>query len=202
LQELSKSVKEATRLRNKETAGNAAVVKDSAESIEALNGAITVLTDYYGAEAPAFIQVSAKKQGDTAAVIIEILQTAQEDFEKLKQETESAESKAADKYEKDMQASEVSKAKKAAQKEGKQNEKGTVKLQISQIQEDLVDAEKALGAAQDFLKGVMEACANKAMSYEERQQRRASEIEGLKQALEILSPEAEFMQTGKFLAKN
>lgn len=202
LRELAASVKEATKLRNKETAENASVIKDSAESIEALNGAVTVLSDYYGTEAPAFIQVSQKKQGDTAAVIISILQTAQEDFEKIKQETEAAESKAADKYAKDMQAAEVSKAKKTAQLEGKQNEKATVKNQISQIADDLADAEKALQAAQDFLKGVMEACANKAMSYEERQQRRAAEIEGLKQALEILSPEAEFLQTSaKFMGK-
>jgi hypothetical protein len=202
LQELAASVKEATKLRNEEAASNAAVIKDSAESIEALNGAVTVLSDYYGTEAPAFIQVSAKKQGDTAAVIIEILQTAQEDFEKLKQETEAAESKAANKYDKDMQAAEVSKAKKTASMEGKQNEKGSVKVQITQISEDLADAEKALQAAQDFLKGVMEACANKAMSFEERQQRRAAEIEGLKQALEILSPDAEFIQTSaKFLGK-
>jgi len=197
LKELGASVKEATKLRNKEAAENAAVIKDSAESIEALNGAVTVLSDYYGTDAPAFIQVSQKKQGDTATVIIEILQTAQEDFEKLKQETEAAESKAADKYDKDMQAAEVAKAKKTAQMEGKQNEKATVKNQMAQIADDLADAEKALQAAQDFLKGVMEACANKAMSYEERQQRRAAEIEGLKQALEILSPDAEFLQVNK-----
>jgi vacuolar-type H+-ATPase subunit I/STV1 len=202
LRELAASVKEATKLRNEEAASNAAVIKDSAESIEALNGAVTVLSDYYGTEAPAFIQVSEKKQGDTAAVIISILQTAQEDFEKLKQETEAAESKAANKYDKDMQAAEVSKAKKTAQMEGKQNEKSSVKEQLTQISDDLADAEKALQAAQDFLKGVMEACANKAMSFEERQQRRAAEIEGLKQALEILSPDAEFLQTStKFLGK-
>jgi len=201
LKELASSVKEATKMRNEEAATNAATIKDSAESIEALNGAITVLTDFYGADqAPAFIQV--KKQGDTAAVIIEILQTAQEDFEKLKQETEAAESKSNDKYEKDMQAAEVSKAKKTASKEGKQSEKATVKKSIATISEDLGDAEKALAASQDFLKGVMEACANKAMSFEERQQRRAAEIAGLKEALEILSPEAEFVQTGKFMAKN
>jgi hypothetical protein len=201
LSELEESVREATNMRNKQATDNAAVVKDAAESIEALNGAISVLSDFYGAEAPTFIQVSAKKEGDTAAVILEILQTAQEDFEKLKQETEAAESKAKDKYEKDMQAAEVSKAKKTAQKEGKQNQKATVKSQIAQISEDLGDSEKALQAAQDFLKGVMEACANKAMSYEERQAKRAAEIAGLKEALEILSPDAEFLQTGKFLEK-
>merc|ERR1719401_1179523 len=101
-----------------------------------------------------------------------------------------------------MQAAEIAKAKKTAQMEGKANEKSSVKSQAAQIAEDLGDAEKALDAAQEFLKGVMEACANKAMSYEERQARRAAEIEGLKQALEILSPEEEaFVQTGKFLAQ-
>lgn len=201
LKSLAASVKEATSMRAEEEKANTAVIKDAAESIEALNGAITTLTEFYGSAAPSFLQTG--KQGDTAAVIIEILQTAQEDFEKLKQETENAESKAADSYDKDMQAAEVAKAKKSAQLEGKTNEKSAVKAQASQISDDLADAEKALEAAQEFLKGVTEACANKAMSFEERQAKREAEIEGLKQALEILSPEdAELLQTSKFLGKN
>jgi len=101
-----------------------------------------------------------------------ILQTAQEDFEKLKQDTEAAEASAQSKYEKDMQAADVSKAKKTAMVEAKTAERSTVKVMISQISEDLANATKAYDAAKDFLKGVMEACANKAMSFEERQARR------------------------------
>jgi hypothetical protein len=200
LKDLGISVKAATQFRTKEKTDNEAVIRDSADSVEALSSAISVLTDFYGT--PALLQTGAKKQGDSAAVILDILQTAQEDFEKLKQDTEASESSSASKFEKDMQAAEVSKAKKTAMVDGKTKEKATVKVMISQISEDLADATKAYDAAKDFLKGVMEACANKAMSYEERQARRESEIAGLKDALEILSPEAEFLQTRSFLARN
>lgn len=72
-----------------------------------------------------------------------------------------------------------------------------MKVQQSQIVEDLAEATKALDAANAFLKGVKEQCANKAMSYEERQKRRADEIKGLQEALTILSAdEGEFLQTG------
>merc|ERR1719277_1700622 len=131
-----------------------------------------------------------------------MLQTAQEDFEKLKQETEASEAAAQQKYDREMQDAEVAKTKKTALVEGKSNEKAAVNVQLTQISEDLVDADKALTAASDFLKGVKEACANKAMSFEERQQRREAEIAGLREALEILSSDESFLQTkNEFLAK-
>jgi hypothetical protein len=200
LQELAASLKEATAFRAKEKKENDAVVKDSAESIEALSGAIKTLTDFYGADETALVQVGQPKS-DSANVIIEMLQTAQEDFEKLKQETEAAEANAVDTFEKLVQEGDVTKAKKNAMVEGKTNEIASVKVQLSQISEDLTDAEKALTAASDFLKGVKEACANKAMSFEERQKRRGAEIAGLREALEILSADESFLQTDKFMAK-
>lgn len=199
LQELAASLKEATDMRNKSRADNEATIQNSAESIEALSGAIKTLTDFYGAET-AFVQTGQPKS-DSANVIIEILQTAQEDFEKLKQETEASEAEAQDSYEKLVQDGDVTKAKKQALVDGKTNEISSVKVQLSQIGEDLVDAEKALTAANDFLKSVKEACANKAMSFEERQKRRGAEIAGLHEALEILSADESFLQTTGFLAR-
>jgi len=201
LSDLANSVKAATELRNKEKTDNGLVIKDAAESIEALTKAIEVLSKFYGASAALIQTKSGQPQTDTANLIMEILATSQEDFEKLKQTTEAAESEAADKYATEMQEAEVTKAKKTAEMEGKTKEKATVKVQISQISEDLGEASKALEAASSFLKGVKEQCANKAMSYEERKKRREAEIKGLQEALEILSPdEGEFLQTG-FMSK-
>ncbi|CAD7922787.1 unnamed protein product [Amoebophrya sp. A120] len=191
LAELAADVKERTAIRGKEKKENDAVIKDSAESVEAINGAITALSEFYG-KSTSFLQ---QPQTDAANTIISILETAQEDFEKLKQETEAAESDAVEKYEKFMQESQVAKATKEAEVKGKTQEKAGVKESIGMMSEDLTEANKALQAATDFLKGVMEACANKAMSYEERQKRREAEIAGLKDALEILSSDEEsFLQ--------
>lgn len=199
LRELASSVAEANRLRNVEKADNDATVKDAAESISALSEAIKTLSEFYGAEA----SDSASRKNDSASAIIEILQTAQEDFEKLKADTEYTEENSENAHDKFIQSSTVSKTKKDALVQGKSGEAGAVKVQLSQISDDLTDAEKALQAANDFLKGVKEACANKAMSFEERQQRRAAEIEGLHEAMAILSPDGgeSFIQTS-FMAKH
>lgn len=200
LSDLQKSMKEATEMRNKEKADNEFTIRDSAESIEALTKAIEVLSKFYGTSA--FIQTK-QPQTETASVIMEILATSQEDFEKLKQTTEAAEADAADKFEKMSQDAEVTKAKKTAEMNGKVKEKAGVKVMMSQITEDLGEASKALEAASSFLKGVKEACANKAMSYEERKKRRENEIKGLEEALTILSPdESEFLQVGFMSKKN
>lgn len=198
---LSEDMREATQMRNKQRKDNEFTIKDSGESIEALTKAIEVLSKFYGGGA-AFVQTG-QPQTDTANVIMEILATSQEDFEKLKQTTEAAEADAQDKFEKMKQQAEVTKAKKTAEMDGKSKEKAGVKVMISQITEDLGEASKALEAASSFLKGVKEQCANKAMSYEERKKRREAEIKGLEEALQILSPdESEFLQLGFMSKKN
>jgi len=199
LAELAAEVKERTAMRSTEKSENEAVIKDSAESVEALNGAITVLNEFYG-KTTSFLQ---QPQTDAASTIISVLETAQEDFEKLKQETEAAESDAAAKFDKFKQESTLTKSTKGAEVKGKTQEKAGVQENIGMLGEDLEEAGKALTAASDFLRGVMEACANKAMSYEERKKRREDEIAGLKDALEILSSDEEsFLQVSakKFLA--
>jgi len=184
-----------TKIRNEEKTENTATIKDAEESIEAINGAIGVLQEFYGTAA--LLQTSSKQpQSDTANVIIEYLQTAQEDFEKIRQETETAEKEGTMNYERDMQAAKVSLAKKKALIDGKTQERAGLKVMVGQITEDLANATKAWEAATEYLKNKKEECANKAMSYEERKRRREEEIAGLQEALEILSSEESFVQLG------
>lgn len=175
-----------TKIRNQENTDNTATIKDAEESIEAINTAIGVLQEFYGTAA--LLQESAKQpQGESAGIIIEYLQTAQEDFEKIRQETETAERSGKDDYEKDMQAAKVSLTKKKALIEGKTQERAGLKVAIGQISDDLANATKAWEAATSYLKNKKEECSNKAMSYEERKRKREEEIAGLQEALEILS---------------
>lgn len=178
-----------TKLRNQDNTDNSATIKDAKESIEAINTAIGVLQEFYGTAA--FLQAQSKQpQGETATVIIEYLQTAQEDFEKILQTTETAEKTGKDGYEKDMQAGKVTLAKKNALIDGKTQERAGLKVMIGQVSEDLANATKAWEAATEYLKNKKEECSNKAMSYEERKRRREEEIAGLQEALEILSSDA------------
>lgn len=174
-----------TKIRANEKADHTATIKDAEESIEALNGAIQVLSDFYGAS----LLQTGQPQSDTGNTIISYLQTAQEDYEKIRQETEAAEKAGVTDYEKDMQAAKVALAKKNALIDAKSQERSGLKVMIAQIDDDLAAASKAYDAATEYLKNKQAECANKAMSYEERKQKREEEIKGLQEALEILSSE-------------
>lgn len=196
LQDQAQKFAEATQLRAKQKADNEAVIKDSAESVEAINAAIGVLSEVYGKTS--FLQ---QPKSEAGGVIIEILQTSQEDFEKIRQETEALEKELAGDYAQEKQAIQVSKAKKQAMVQGKTQEQGSLKVQLNQIGEDLAEANKALDASVTFLKTRKDECSSKAMSYEERKKKREEEIAGLNQALEILSADSEsFLQVG-FMAR-
>lgn len=194
IQELSDSVRllkasqgQWTKDRNASRAENSASLKEAKASIEALNAAIGILSEFYGSSGSALIQTRTGKLSDKGDAIIQILETAQSDFEKIRQTTETSEKDAQAMYEKDMQDSEVSLAKSNAMIEGKTSEVASIKVQLGQLDEDLANAQKGFEAAGKYLAAVQEACANKPMSFEERQSKRKSEIEGLKTALEILS---------------
>jgi len=186
IKNLGTTMRAMTVTRTEEKKDNAAVTKDAEEAIEAINGAVTTLTEFYGGAS--LLQVG-QPQTDAAGPIIAVLQQAQTDYEKIRQETEAAESAAQSDYEKDMQDSKVSLAKKKALVDGKTAEKATLKVMTSQLDDDLGNAQKAYEAAVGFLTNKKEECANKAMSYEERKKRREEEISGLQEALEILSSE-------------
>lgn len=185
IKDLGVQMRAWTKMRAEEKKENSAVIKDAEKAIEAINGAVTTLTEFYGT-ATSFLQ---QPQSDVASTIIAVLQQAQEDYQKIRQETESAEEAAQTDYDKDMQDGKVSLAKKKALVDGKSAEKATLKVMIAQIDDDLANATKAWEAATGFLKNKKEECANKAMSYEERKKRREEEIAGLQEALEILSSE-------------
>lgn len=199
-----------TKERTASKAENESAIKEAEESVEALNSAIGTLKDFY-AGAASLLQNSAKgklhlqkshaflaekiatsvKQPkmDKADAIIQMLITAQSDFEKIRQETEAAERDSQKSFETQQQDAEVSLAKKNALIEGKTKERAAFKLQKLQIDEDLEAATEAFVAAGEYLKSRQESCANKVMTFEERQAARTQEIEGLRTALNILSGE-------------
>lgn len=179
-----------TSERNAEAQEYEVVVKDTTESIEALSAAIEKLNEFYGSsDSTAFLQSS--KLSDKGSTIISILETAQSDFEKLLHTTKSNEAEAIRTFEQRSQDAEVTLAKTKAMIEGKQSQLAASKQLIETLSGDLDNAQKAYEAASEFLAGVMETCAVKPMSFEEKQAKRLADIDGLKQALEILSGDAE-----------
>merc|ERR1719159_543261 len=123
--EIDKAVAEATSLRTTEHEEFEKVAKDYKDSATAVAQAIEVLQNFYNGAS--FVQLkmqtSSKSKskmrnmdsgnGDAAAVIIGVLETAQEDFTNLLAETEAAESESQAAYDKLMTENKVAKATKS-----------------------------------------------------------------------------------------
>lgn len=197
--EIDKATAEATKIRTAENADNVAAMKDFKDSADAVISAIGVLKEFY--EGGAFIQLSSRTMsmskarahmkfggsGDAAAGIMSILEVAEEDFTRLYAETDTAENEAADAFEKLMTENKVSKATKQAELKGKLSEIKALATQLEQAKEDQSSTSEELDAVLAYIDKLKPQCETKAMSYEEKTAKRNAEIEGLKEALSILS---------------
>jgi len=199
ISEIDKATAEATAIRTKENTENSAAMKDFKDSADAVISAIGVLKSFY--EGGAFIQLSSRTHlkskarahmkvqgnGDAASGIMSILEVAEEDFTRLYAETETSENEAADAFEKLMTENKISKATKQAELKGKGSEIKGLSVQLEQSKEDQASTFEELDAVNAYIDKLKPQCETKAMSYEEKVAKRNAEIEGLKEALSILS---------------
>jgi chromosome segregation ATPase len=187
MQKLDEAVKESTKLRN-EAANEWA--EESAEykaGQEACAAAIKVLNNYYGSKKDAFIQTRDHLKGPSG--IIGLLEVAESDFSKSLAEGQAAEDALIAEYEKYLEDSKVSRATMIQDQKNKNAEKSRLDALIAELSEDVEDSQKDLDAVLEYLDKIKTSCETKTPTHEERQARRAKEIEGLQNALGILSGE-------------
>merc|ERR1719380_190274 len=81
----------------------------------------------------------------------------------------------------------IAKASKMAEAKAKQSEVKSVTSSLEMSKEDQASTSKELDAVLAYIDKLKPECETKAMSYEEKKAAREAEIEGLKEALNILS---------------
>jgi len=186
--EIDKSQTEATKLRGEEKAAYDVASKDFRDSAEAVARAIAVLKNYY--EGAALVQVARPKfgsaKGDAGGSIISILEMAQEDFTTLLAEAEETEDVAVESYEKLTQENAVARASKEAEAKAAASELKSLKVTIENSKEDKASTTAELDAIIAYIEKLKPQCESKVMSYAERKAAREAEIEGLKNALQII----------------
>jgi hypothetical protein len=190
----------ATEQRNEEKAVFVKVEKDLSESEEACAAAISVLREYY--EGASLIQMSLNTKAQAAdktqdgGGIISVLEIAESDFANSLAEVRSVETRAVDEYDKMMQDSKMLKVTKEMEIKGKESEVKSLKTTISDNSEDKAGLTDELDAVLAYLDKLKPQCETKVPSYAEIKAKREAEIQGLKEALDILSagPPA-FLQT-------
>lgn len=189
---IDKQNAESTEQRNAENAQYKVDKKDQTESVAAVQKAMQVLNEFYSGaallqqpEGPGF----GSSKSDSGNNIIEFLSVAESDFSTLLAETESNEAESQAAYENLMQKNKVSKAEYTASIKGMKSEVKQLNVAIQDNSSDLEVENTELSAIMEYIEKLKPQCENKAMSYEERKQRRENEIAGLRQAMDILSGE-------------
>jgi len=187
--ESDKALADATALRNKEKATFKAVEKDLSESQEACAAATEVLREYY--EGASFIQMGQKTQSETdeqgdGSGILGMLEVAESDFAQGLAEARTVEEAAQAEFDKLSSESKMLKATKTMEIKGKQSEISSLKTTVSDLGVDKEGITGELDAVLAYLDKLKPQCETKVPSYEERKAAREQEIEGLKNALEIL----------------
>jgi chromosome segregation ATPase len=195
ISEIDAGQAEATKVRQEEHAEYLTSSKDFKDSAAAVAKAIDVLSEYYNSAS--FVQVSSKEapdfggaKGDVGSTIVSILEVAESDFTTMLAEAEADESSAAEAYDKLTKENAVTKATKQADVKGKTSEGKQLEVALGNYAENKATTTDELDAVLMYLDKLKPQCESKVMSYAERKAKREQEIEGLKEALTILSGEA------------
>jgi len=188
---------------------NAAFTKAKSELEAGLQGvrkALGLLRDYYGSSPAALLQTGARqpaapethsKADGAGSSIISILEVVESDFAKNLAKEELQEEDSATEYEKVSQENSVTKSLKEQDVKYKTQNFKALDKELSELANDRSTASEELSAVLEYYGRIRERCIAKPEAYEERAARRQNEIEGLKQALEILESETAFTQRRK-----
>jgi len=198
---LAKLQAEMDKIRAEENADYTQAKSDLELGLQGVRQALEVLRDYYGGSA-AMLQQPAKpelfKKAEGAGTsILDILEVVESDFASNLAQEEQQEADALAEYEKLTQENAVTKTLKLQDVKYKVQEFTALDKAISDLTSDLATENEELSAVNEYYGKVKDRCIAVPETYEERQARRQAEIEGLKQALNILETETALVQSGR-----
>jgi len=199
--DIDTAMREATEVRTQAKAAFKVAAKDFAESQEACSSAITELREYYEGGA-SFLQTRAKTRSRSASAedldasdqdsleggegIIGMLEVAESDFATMLAEAKAMEEKEQDDYEKLVADNRVLKATKLAEGKAKESDQKATRSSVHEFSQDREGLAQELSAVDDYLSKLKPQCETVVPTYAEIKARREKEIEGLKEALEVL----------------
>jgi len=203
---LAKSQAEMDTTRSDQHAAFVQAKADLEEGISGIQGALSVLRDYYAtsgsssllqdplelAPPPELAPLHTKAEG-AGSSIVGILEVVESDFSKSLAEETVAEEEAQTTYEKVSQENKITKAMKDQDVKYKNQEATALDKDISENSSDKDGLLTELSAVLEYGEKLVSMCVAKPETYEDRSQRRQAEIAGLKEALNILNGES-FLQ--------
>jgi chromosome segregation ATPase len=202
---IAKQQSEMDAIRAEEKAAYDKAKAELELGITGVQKALSVLKDYYGSGAgdfDAFMQQPAKpklhsKASGAGGSIIDILEVVESDFTKNLATEETQEEDAIAVYEKTTQDNKLATTMKSQDVKYKTQEFKGLDKSIAELSSERDTTNTELDAVNEYYAKIKDRCIAKPETYEERKARREAEIQGLKEALEILENETAFMQRGK-----
>jgi chromosome segregation ATPase len=197
LSTMEKEQADNTKWREDEHAEYLVAKADLEQGLSGVRRALEVLRSYYGGAA--FVQQPAKPEIHDQATgagqsIVGVLEVVESDFADNLAKVETEESDSQSTYETLTQDYKLSKAQKDQDVKYKTQEFTGLDKSISDLSSDRATANEEVSAVNEYLSKLKDRCIAKPETYEERKNRRDAEINGLKEALNILENETAFMQ--------
>jgi len=151
--------------------------------------ALKVLNDYYAQDDKAH-----DSSDGAASGIISLLEVVEADFTKSLAQITADEEAAVASYEKTTKENEIDRTAKDQSVKYKIQESKALDKTTAELTSDRTGVQAELDAVSEYLSKIEAECIAKAESYADRAARRAAEIAGLKEALEILESETALVQ--------
>jgi hypothetical protein len=185
LAEQASATAEATKIRNEERGLFNKNKPDMEGGLEGVKMALKVLKEYYS-----------KGEGAQGAGsgIIGLLEVVESDFSKTLAEMTAQESTSQSDFETQMQLNEMQKKSQEKDVEYKTKEAHGLDVSTADAKSDLEGLQTETAAIIDYQSKLNEICIAKPETYSERANRRTAEIDGLKEALQILEGETVLLQ--------
>jgi len=196
LAEIARMQAQSTQLRNMEHETFLQVVADLERGLDGVRFAASTLREYYASDkAPAaasLVQQPATPQtysasAGSASGIIGMLEVVESDFSKSLAMAKMDESTSSEDYEKFSMDNRVSTSMKSKDVEYKTKEAGKLDKDVTELSSDRESTTTQLEAELDYQTKLRAQCETRPETYEERVARRTAEVNGLKEALAILS---------------
>jgi len=195
---LMKSQAEMDKIRQEEHAAFLQAKEDLTTGLSGVRQALTVLRDYYASDAalvqqPAMPALHTKASG-AGTSIIGILEVVESDFATGLAKEETQEDDAATLYDETTQENKVTKTMKDQDLKYKTAEVKSLAKAVAELSSDKDTLSTELAAVNEYYAKLKDRCIAKPETYEERKARREAEIQGLKEALQVLESETAFVQ--------
>jgi len=191
LSKLAKTQASMDKLRREQKTTFEADQAELQKGITGVQQALKILNDYYAQDDKAH-----EASDGAASGIISLLEVVEADFTKSLAQITTDEESAAAAYEAATKENEIDRTTKEQAVKYKTQESKALDKTSAELTADRTGVQAELDAVAEYLSKIESECIAKAESYSERAERRAAEIAGLKQALDILESETALVQRG------